>query len=218
MGLDRLDNNNKRNPNGYFDYVEGYTIDASSGRIYFPVVEPFGSNLEKIIGDKELAQKYVYQELYDSTKTIAKQIAEKNKYLITGQYKATKRDEIQLGAMNIPHGSVVVTAGGQTLMEGSDYTVDYHSGIVKILNKSILDAGTAINVSLESNTDYGMQRKTMFGFNLQYDFSKNFQIGGTFMHIGEKQLTTKVAMGSEPLNNTIWGLNMSWKKQSQWLL
>lgn len=217
MGLDRLDNNNKRNPNGYFDYVEGYTIDASSGRIYFPVVEPFGSNLEKIIGDKELAQKYVYQELYDSTKTIAKQIAEKNKYLITGQYKATKRDEIQLGAMNIPHGSVVVTAGGQTLMEGSDYTVDYHSGIVKILNKSILDAGTAINVSLESNTDYGMQRKTMFGFNLQYDFSKNFQIGGTFMHIGEKPLTTKVAMGSEPLNNTIWGLNMSWKKQSQWL-
>ncbi len=215
MGLDRLDNNNKRNPNGYFDYVEGYTIEPSSGRIYFPVVEPFGENLAKAIGDAELAEKYVYQELYDSTKTIAKQIAEKNKYLITGQYKATKRDEIQLGAMNIPQGSVVVTAGGITLMEGADYTVDYNSGIVKILNKSILDAGTAINVSLESNTNYGMQRKTMFGMNWTYDFTKNFQIGGTIMHLGEKPLTTKVAMGSEPLNNTIWGLNLSWKKQSQ---
>lgn len=217
MGLDRLDNNNKRNPNGYFDYVEGYTIDASSGRVYFPVVEPFGSNLTKAIGNEALAEKYVYQELYDSTKTIAKQIAEKNKYIISGEYKASKRDEIQLGAMNIPRGSVVVTAGGQTLMEGSDYTVDYNSGIVKILNKSILDAGTAINVSLESNTDYGMQRKTMFGLNWQYDFSKDFQLGGTFMHLGEKPLTTKVAMGSEPLNNTIWGLNIAWKKQSQWL-
>lgn len=217
LGLDRLDNNNKRNPNGYFDFVEGYTVDASSGRIFFPVVEPFGEHLRKVIGDPEVADKYVYEELYDSTKTIAKQIAEKNKFILIGEYKATKRDEIQLGTMNIPRGSVVVTAGGMTLMEGSDYTVDYNSGIVKILNKSILDAGTAVNVSLESDTDYGMQRKTMFGLNWQYDFSKTLQIGGTFMHLGEKPLTTKVPMGSEPLNNTIWGLNVSWKKQSQWL-
>ena len=217
MGLDRLDNNNKRNPNSYFDFVEGYTIDPANGRIYFPVVEPFGSHLAKQFDDPAVAQRYVYQELYDSTRIVAKQIAEKNKYRITGEYKATKRDEIQLGAMNIPRGSVVVTAGGMTLMEGSDYTVDYYSGTVKILNHSILDAGTPVNVSLESDTDYGMQRKTMLGFNWEYDFSKNFQIGGTLMHLQEKPLTTKVSMGSEPLNNTIWGLNMSWKKESQWL-
>jgi len=217
LGLDRLDNNNKTNPNGYFDFVEGYTIDASSGRVFFPVVEPFGSHLAKVIGDPALAEQYVYQELYDSTKTVAKQFAEKNKYVMTGQYKATRQDEIQLGAMNIPQGSVIVTAGGQTLSEGSDYTVDYYSGIVKIINRSLLDAGTPINVSLESNTDYGMQRKTMFGLNWEYDFSKDFRIGGTFMHLGEKPLTTKVAMGSEPLNNTLWGLNIAWKKQSQWL-
>lgn len=217
VGLDRLDNNNKRNPNGYFDYVEGYTIDASNGRIYFPVVEPFGQHLREIIGNDAIADKYVFQELYDSTRTIARQIAEKNKYLITGQYKATKNNEIMLGAMNIPRGSVVVTAGGMTLMEGTDYRVDYNSGVVTILNQSLLDAGTNINVSLESDTNYGMQRKTMIGFNWQYDFSKTFQVGGTLMHLGEKPLTTKVAMGSEPLNNTIWGLNVSWKKQSQWL-
>lgn len=215
VGLDRLDNNNKIGPNGTFDYVEGYTIDASSGRVFFPVVEPFGSSLAKAIGNADVARKYVFQELYDSTRTVAKQIAEKNKYQITGQYKATRNDEIQLGAMNIPRGSVIVTAGGQTLMEGSDYTVDYNSGVVRILNKSILDAGTNVNVSLESNTDYGMQRKTMFGMNFEYDFSKDFQFGGTFMHLGEKPITTKVSMGAEPLNNTLWGLNLSWKKQSQ---
>lgn len=215
MGLDRLDNNNKVGANGAFDFVEGYTIDASNGRVYFPMVEPFGKGLARAIGNDAVAQRYVFQELYDSTRTVAKQIAEKNKYRITGQYKATRNDEIQLGAMNVPRGSVVVTAGGQTLMEGSDYTVDYNAGVVRILNKSILDAGTSINVSLESNTDFGMQRKTMFGIAMQYDFSKDFQLGGTFMHLGEKPLTTKVAMGSEPLNNTLWGLNMSWKKQSQ---
>ncbi len=217
LGMDRLNNNNEYGANGYFDYVEGYTIHAQSGRVYLPSVEPFGEYLAKALGSEAVAEKYVYQELYDSTKTIAKQIAEKNKFIITGKYKATKNDEIQLGAMNIPQGSVVVTAGGTRLTEGADYTVDYNSGIVKILNQSILDAGTAINVSLESNSEYGMQRKTMFGLNWQYDFSKSFQVGGTFMHLGEKPLTTKVAMGSEPLNNTIWGFNVAWKKESQWL-
>ena len=217
LGLDQLDNNNRRNPNSYFDYVEGYTIRASSGRIYFPVVEPFGSYLRKVIGNDAVADKYVYQELYDSTKTVAKQIAEKDKFQLLGQYRASKSNEIALGAVNIPQGSVVVTAGGITLNEGSDYTVDYYGGIVQIHNQSILDAGTPINVSLESNTDYGMQRKTMLGMNWQYDFTKNFQIGGTLMHLSEKPLTTKVSMGSEPINNTLWGLNLSWKKESQWL-
>lgn len=217
LGLDRLDNNNKRNPNAYFDFVEGYTIDSNEGRVYFTTVEPFGSYLEKVIGNKSISDKYVFKELYNSTRTTAKQIAEKNKFIITGQYKASRADEISLGATNVPRGSVVVSAGGTILSEGSDYTVDYNSGIVHILNKSILDAGTAINVSLESDTEYGMQRKTMVGLNWQYDFSKNFQLGGTIMHLGEKPLTTKVNMGDEALNNTIWGLNLSFKKESQLL-
>ena len=217
LGLDRLDNNNRKNPNAYFDFVEGYTIDATSGRIYFPVVEPFGSYLRKVIGDDAIADKYVYQELYDSTKTIAKQIAEKDKFILAGRYSATKSGEISLGAYNVPEGSVVVTANGMTLTEGVDYTVDYRGGVVTIINQSLIDAGTSINVSLESNTYYGMQRKTMFGFNFQYDFSRDFQFGGTFLHLGEKPLTTKVPMGSEPLNNTLWGVNFAWKKESQWL-
>lgn len=212
-----MDNNNKTNPNGYFDYVPGYTINDTIGRVYFPMVEPFGEGLRRAIGNDAIADKFIFQELYDSTKTIAKQIAEKNKYTISGQYQASSAGEIQLGASNIPEGSVVVTAGGSILTENVDYTVDYSMGTVKIINQSIIDAGTPVNVSLESNTDYGMVRKTMFGLNWQYDFSKNFQIGGTFMHLGEQPLTTKVAMGSEPLNNTIWGFNLSWKQQSQWL-
>ena len=112
---------------------------------------------------------------------------------------------------------MVVTAGGVTLTEGSDYSVDYNAGEVTILNQSIINAGTAVNVSLESNTDYAQQRKTLLGMNWQYDFSKNFQMSGTLQHLSEQALTTKVTMGSEPLNNTLWGLNINWKKESQWL-
>ena len=219
LGADRLDNNNKAHSNGYFDYVEGYTV--SNGRVFFPEPEPFGHDLYDVLVSKGVAAataaKYSYTELYDSTKTTAKQIAEKNKFRLTGQYRGTSANVISLGAYNVPQGSVVVTAGGQTLKEGSDYSVDYSAGEVTILNQSIIDAGTSINVSLESNTDYAQQRKTMFGLNWEYDFSKNFQMSGTFQHLSEQALTTKVSMGSEPLNNTLWGVNLNWKKESQWL-
>lgn len=217
MNLDRLDDNEKANPNGKFDYLEGYTVQSQTGRIFFTVAEPFGEWLRQKISDDATAQKYCYYELYDSTKTTAKQIAEKNKFTLTGEYKGTSAGEIDLGSMNIPQGSVVVTAGGVTLTEGTDYTVDYTMGRVTIINQSILDAGTAVQCSLESQEEYGALRKTMMGFNWKYDFSKNFQLGGTFLHLTEKPLTTKVNMGAEPLNNTIWGVNMNWKQQTQWL-
>ena len=219
LGADRLDNNMKAHSNGYFDFVEGYTV--SNGRVFFPAAEPFGQYLydylvqNGISADK--ASRYAFTELYDSTKTIAKQIAEKDKYVLMGQFRGTSANVISLGAYNVPEGSVVVTAGGVTLTEGSDYTVDYNAGEVTILNQSIIDAGTAVNVSLESNSDYGQERKTMFGLNWRYNFSKDFQLSGTLQHLSTQALTTKVSMGSEPLNNTIWGLGLNWKKESQWL-
>ena len=219
LGCDRLDNNNKAHPNGYFDFVEGYTV--SNGRVFFPSAEPFGATMERFLASHgvsdEVARKYVFKELYDTTRTAARQMTDKNKYLLVGQFKGSSANVISLGAYNVPQGSVVVTAGGVFLTEGTDYTVDYSAGEVTILNQSIIDAGTNVNVSLESNTDYGMQRKRMFGFNWEYDFSKNFQIGGTLQHLSEQALTSKVTMGSEPLKNTLWGVNINWKTESQWL-
>ena len=219
LGADRLDNNNKPNPNGYFDFVEGYTV--SNGRVFFPCTEPFGSYLYNYLVAKgvapDRAKRYAFTELYDTTKTVARQIAEKNKYILTGQFKGSASGVISLGAYNVPQGSVVVTAGGVTLTEGSDYTVDYSAGEVTILNQSLIDAGTQINVSLESQSDYGQQRKTMFGLNWEYNFNKNLQLSGTVQHLTEQALTSKVNMGTEPLNNTLWGVNLNWKKESQWL-
>ena len=218
MNLDRLDaNNSKEAPNGIFDFVEGFTVQASTGRIFFPTVEPFGNNLKKKIGSPTIADKYIFQELYDSTKTVARQLAEKDKFYLIGEYTGSSANVIQTGSMNIPKGSVTVTAGGVTLIENSDYTVDYAAGIVTIVNQSLIDAGTAVEVSLESNTLFNMQRKTMLGLNWLYDYSDNLKFGGTVMSLTEKPLTSKVDMGSEPLNNLIWGLNLSWKRQSQWL-
>ena len=213
--LDRLDQNQKSNADGQFDYVEGYTI--SKGRIIFPVAEPFGDHLREWIGNDAIADKYCFDALYDSTKTVAKQIAEQDKFMLTGRYKGTNGAEIDLGVTNVAPNSVLVTAGGQTLTENVDYRVDYSMGIVYITNQSIIESGAKVNASVESNDTYAMQRKTFVGLNFDYDFSKNFTFGGTFQFLNEQPQTTKVSMGEEPLKNILYGLHADWKRESQWL-
>lgn len=217
LGFDRLDSRNEPHPDGTFDYVEGFTINSSTGRIYFPLLEPFGEGLRKVIGNDAIAKKYVFQELYDSTLVVAQELSEKNKFIIAGKYKASSSSEIQLNAMNVTRGSVKVTAGGRTLTENVDYIVDYIMGTVTILDESLLASGTDINVSLENQSLFNLQRKTLVGTHLEYAFNKDFSIGGTVMHLSEMPLVTKMAIGSEPLSNTIWGVNASYKTKAPWL-
>lgn len=217
MNLDRLDANQEAHIDGRFDYLEGYTIQASTGKIIFPVAEPFGEHLRKAFNDDELAKKYIYTELYDSTLTVAQQFSDKNKFILAGEYQSSSGSVIKLNATNVARGSVVVTAGGVTLTENSDYTVDYTMGTVTITNQSIIDAGTNINVSLENQSTFSMQRKTLLGLDLDYAFNKNFHVGATVMHYGEKAIGEKVAIGSELVNNTIWGANVSYNSQFMWL-
>ena len=218
MNLDRLDTKNSPYPDGFFDYVEGFTVSSQTGRIIFPVKEPFGRHLAAQIKDPEIAKKYVFQELYDSTLTVARQTAEKNKFIMRGEYRGagTSGGDIDLGTYNVARGSVRVTSNGQILTEGSDYTVDYVGGKVT-LAQHIADSGQPVSVSLENQAMYGMQRKTLMGLNAQYQFTPDFNIGATIMNLREMPLTLKVNMGEESVNNTIYGFNTNWKGKSQWL-
>ena len=217
MNLDRIDASENSNPDGFFDFIEGYTILSSTGKVIFPVVEPFGSHLAKVIPDAAVRDKYLYQELYDSTLVIARQFADKNKFILTGEYQASSGSQIRLNAMNVPRGSVVVMAAGVRLVENSDYTVDYSMGIVTITNQSIIDSGQSISVTLENQSMFSTQRKTLLGLDLNYKFNKDFNIGATIMHFSEKALTEKVNIGNELINNTMWGVNLAYNTQFMWL-
>ncbi len=217
LNLDRIDSNQQSNPDGFFDFIEGYTVIASSGKIIFPVAEPFGSYLEQKIGNPALAEKYVYKELYDSTQVVARQFSDKNKFILAGSYQASSGSQIRLNAMNVPRGSVIVTAGGVQLTENTDYTVDYSMGIVTITNQSIIDSGQSISVTLENQSLFSTQRKTLLGLDLQYQINKDFNIGATLLHFSEKALTEKVNIGDEVINNSMFGFNLSYNTKFMWL-
>ncbi len=217
LGLDELNSISDREPDGVFDYIQGITIEPSKGRMMFPVIEPFGSHLRSKFSDPVIADKYVFQELYDSTQTKAIQSAEKNKFKISGTYTSSSGSEIYLNALNIPQGGVKVIAGGVPLTENVDYTVDYNAGRVNIINAALIESQTPIQVSLESNQFFGFQTKTLVGSHLNYQMSEDFNIGATVLHLNERPYTQKVNFGEEPISNTILGFNTSYRSESQFI-
>src|SRR5690606_3672470 len=63
-GLDKLNANNDPSPDGFFDFINNITIMPQSGKIIFPVLEPFGSNIARQLSDPDDREKYVFQQLY----------------------------------------------------------------------------------------------------------------------------------------------------------
>lgn len=219
LNLDNLNNQRDPQPDGVFDFYPGVTIIPQTGRLVFPVLEPFGDDLRKLFAPNEtqLADKYTYDVLYDSTRFIAQQFPEKNRYLMRGSYRSSSTSDISLGAFNIPQGSVVVTAGGNRLVENVDYTIDYSLGRIKVLNEGILNSGVPINVAFENNALFGFQQKTFIGNRLDYRVSDKFNLGATMLHLKERPFTQKVNIGDDPISNTIYGLDLNYNTQSRFL-
>ncbi|AWG20348.1 cell surface protein SprA [Flavobacterium faecale] len=231
FNLDKLNYNNdpQTGGDGFFDFIEGLTMDSQNGRIIFTSKEPFGQLLFDKLKDKNNPtdvsnyadpttyngnqKKYVFPSMYRSTQSGALQDSDKNKFLLRGKYKSTGSDGIPIGAFNVPQGSVVVTAGGRKLVEGIDYSVNYQLGRVQILDASLQASNTPINVSLENNSIFGQQTTRFMGVNVEHKISDKFVVGGTLLKMSERPFTTKSNYGQESINNTIFGFNTNFSTE-----
>nr|WP_236636904.1 cell surface protein SprA [Sinomicrobium sp. N-1-3-6] len=218
FNFDRLNayNDPQNGGDGFFDYYPGITIDPRNGRIIFTKVEPFGSYLHELLGGGDYSQpdtynpnqgKYVFRNMYELTKAAALEDSDKNKFQLKGRYKSEGGEGIPIGAFNVPQGSVRVTAGGRRLQEGIDFTVNYQTGMVNILDEGIRASNVPIEVSVENNAVFGRQTRRFAGVNIEHQFNKNFMLGATLLNMSEKPLTQKASYGLEPVNNTIFGFN-----------
>jgi cell surface protein SprA len=215
LNLDRLNFQNDPAPDGIFDFVEGITVNTQQGKIIFPVLKPFGDNLRPALGGStQLEKKYLYTILYDSTKTVARQFQQNNRYVIKGSYKSSSSSEIFLGGFNIPQGSVSVSAGGQKLVENTDYQIDYGLGRLKILNTGILNSGIPINVQYEDNATFGFQQQNFLGARFDYYVNEKLALGGTFMRLTERPFTQKTTFGEDPIKNTVLGLDANYQSEA----
>jgi cell surface protein SprA len=219
MGLDRLNQNNDPQKDGNFDYVEDVTINPERGYMIFPFLEPFGAQLERQFLDSEqfLKDKYVFDTLYSTTRADAQLISRLNKYFIKGSLQSGSASEIRLNTFQVAQGSVVVTAGGTPLIEGVDYTVDYNLNRILIINPSILNSGKKIRVTYEKADLFNFQARNLLGTRLDYVLNERTNFGLTLLHLNERPQITRVAIGNEPVSNTVWGLDVNYSDESRFL-
>ncbi len=223
LGLDRINQNQDRQPDGTFDFIPNITVNPQNGRVYFTSVEPFGNDLRLAFSQDERqnhladVKGFVFQELYDSTRISAQQLPNKDRFKLKGSYQSATSNEFSLNSMNVPQGSVKVTAGGVPLTENVDFTVDYSLGRVKIINESVLNSGQAIKITAENNSLFNVQQKSLYGARFDYKYSKNLALGGTILHYGERPLTQKVNIGDEPVANTMLGIDYNYTAAAPWL-
>ena len=221
LGLDRLNPNNDPvgNGDGNFDFVEGVTIDPNQGVVYFPVLEPFGSHLARQFGPnaEDLVERYVYNELYNSTQNDASLETNKDKFFLVGSFLAGSSNEIMLPGINISEGSVQVIAGNTPLTEGTDFTVDYQLGRVTILNSGVLSSGKEIRVTFEKADLFNFQQRTMLGTRFDYKVNDDINLGATILHLNERPTITRPSIGDEPTRNTKYGFDLNYRKESRFL-
>lgn len=225
LGLDKLNPNNDPQPDGNFDFVENVTVDTRNGKIIFPVLEPFGNILEELIpvgvvdsNGVPLREKYVFSELYSKPISDAQQVQTKNKFFLKGSSQGFAGGEISL-PFGVDAKSVNVTAGGVALQSGSDYQVDQNTGKVRILNAGVSNSGREIKVCYEKPDLFSNQQRFLLGTRLDYNLGPNARIGATFQRLRETppaQLR-RVQIGNEPVNNTIFGFDGSYQKESRFL-
>jgi cell surface protein SprA len=217
VNLDRLNSQLDPQPDGVFDYIEGYTVLSQYSRIIFPVLQPFGRDIApKVFSNAATAADSLYYPLYDSIKAIAQQqFPNLDRFVLQGTAKTTSTSDISIG-YNIPPGSVSVSAGGRQLTENIDYTINYDLGTIKVINQAIINAGIPVQVNYENNASFGLQQKSYMGLRLDY-FLKNtakeqLALGGTMVRLSERPFFTKVDYGEDPIRNTMFGLDGSYRR------
>ncbi|MEO6720349.1 MAG: cell surface protein SprA [Ferruginibacter sp.] len=218
VNLDRLNNQLDPQPDGVFDYVEGFTVISPYSRIVFPVLEPFGRDLAQQVYNvvPPSAKDTLYFALYDSIKAVAQQYPNLNRFVMKGSARTSGSSDISIG-YNIPKGSVTVTAGGQTLIEGADYDINYDLGTIKVTNQAILNAGLPVQVNFENNAAFGIQQRNYLGLRLDYlaidKLKEQLAVGGTLVRLGERPFFTKNNLGEDPIRNTMYGLDVNYRKE-----
>ena len=220
INLDRLNNQLDPQPDGVFDYVENFTVISQYSRIIFPVLEPFGRDLAVgVYTDTSLASipDTLYYALYDSIKARAQQFPGLNRFVLKGSARTSGSSDISIG-YNIPQGSVTVTAGGRTLLEGSDYDINYDLGTIKITNQAILNAGLPVQVNFENNASFGIQQRSYLGLRMDYlaknTIKEQLTIGGTLVRLSERPFFTKVNLNEDPIRNAMYGLDVNYRRDA----
>ena len=236
FGLDRVNEQGQPTPNDEFDFQVGLTVDVENGRILFPVRQPFGDYLTRLLttgatlsGEvvsitptsgsvADAAARYAFEPLYDLKPVQARQqFPGLSRYRIGGEFRSATQSVFPIG-FNLVEGTVRVTAAGQNLAENVDYRVNYNAGTLEIVNPTYLQNGQQVRIQFEQNKLFAIGSTTLLGLRADYRLAENTTFGGTLMRLSQRPSSIdKFRVGEELYDNTIAGLDGRYLAEPRWI-
>ncbi len=207
FGLDQFSNEG-RSEDGKID---GCFINYGLGELIFPDLKPFDPEGWMVVGD---TSRHILLRTDDRVPMLyTTSPSELNNVIcdfsIVVNY-ASSSATYELG-FGVLENSEEVTLNGQRLTRGNDYSIDYVSGTLTILNRDALVPGADVKIRYEKGQLFQLDTKTMLGLRAEYDLWQDSYIGGTLLYLNQRTLDQRVRVGGEPLRNTVWGLNTNFK-------
>jgi cell surface protein SprA len=206
FGMDKYDASGGANSDNIFDWRPTITVLPVAGEIIFPSLQPFSAAYLKANGltDSALA----FQAVYDTSATYAAQDQTHDKWIISGKYSGDVTSVHQLG-FNVVENSVKVILNGKQLTANVDYSVDYNTGQLTILNGNALIPGADLKITFEQNDLFTLASKTLLGARGIVNISDKTKFGFSILNLNEQTLSDKVRIGEEPLSNTMMGVDFN---------
>ncbi len=211
LGIDQFGPNNTpaAGGDGKIDNIASF-IDFTNGILKFPDLTPFSpsgyfrGSAVPTIGDFRAIDSLLLQpEIYTTPPSSVSSL--QSKFTIEVHIRS-RSNVMQLG-IGILEGSEEVTLNGRTLSRGRDYTIDYFSGTLTILDAGASTPGADLEVTYESGQIFQLDRKTLLGARAEYELWDESFIGATVLSLTEKPLDQRIRLGSEPISNKIWDVN-----------
>jgi hypothetical protein len=206
FGLDRQNTSGVPTPDGVIDNNPSI-IDWQRGEIIFPDLRPFDPEgyyiNDQLTGQNLLQVDRRTPAIYDTSGFMPQ-----SNFKIEVKY-ANVSSVFPLG-FNVLENSEEVYLNGARMNRGTDYTIDYMSGQLLILNQAALAPGADLEILYESGSIFQLDKKTLLGTRAEYElWNEQSFVGGTLLYLNEKPLDQRVRVGSEPMRNFLWDVNSS---------
>ncbi len=140
-------------------------------------------------------------------KDIYRRTNPQHRYIIYVEYKRMLRNYFL--RPNIIRGSERVMLDGRVLSRDTDYIIDYTSGFLSFLDEDRIDETTRIEVTYEYMPFGGQMKETLVGLRGEYDFSRNFSMGGTMLYNWSSTPQDIPQVGSTPESALVLNSDMS---------
>ncbi|MBT3216527.1 MAG: cell surface protein SprA [Candidatus Marinimicrobia bacterium] len=202
FGLDSVDESGNRQADELIDISNPNIISLDNGELIFPTFFPFANDsLSGGTGHPDLQEVLGTGIMY--TTTDRTQIDNDSRFTIEVDY-SNQSSTISLGFM-IVENSEQVLKNGIPLKKGIDYSVDYFSGTLVLLDET--DPNAEIRILFDKHELVSFDKKTILGVRGQMDINEHSYLGLTALYFNQSVINEKIEVGYEPMRNFMWGMN-----------